>query len=476
MAGWFRSAFRFFLILFPAAVWGQANSNSALITDRLDTSLRIVSEIHIVGNSITKEHILTRELTFHKGDTLRLEEIPALLRRSEENLQNLSIFNSVHISYIDDKFNIQVYILVTERWYIFPLPIFEIAERNFNVWWKDKDFSRVVYGGVLTWNNFRGRNEFLAVSARLGYTQRIAFYYNIPYINRQQRAGLTVGYSYSRNHQAAYATEENQLLYYKNEILFAKKEVSAYTQYSYRKSLYQSHMWEASYHLVDVMDTVLLRNPDYLADGKTPQRYFTLRYFFKSDHRDLVVYPLKGYYLDVDISQNGLKFLDDDISIFSINPHVKKFWQLNRKFFFGTGLSGKISTGSHQPYYNSRSLGYGRDFLRGYEYYVIDGQQFVLLKTNLKFEILPKHELVAKFIPLRKFSTIPFAFYLNLYADAGYASDQQTNLPNPLNNEWQYSYGTGIDFVTYYDLVFRVEYSLNKLGESGFFIHFTAPI
>ena len=43
------------------------------------------------------------------------------------------------------------------------------------------------------------------------------------------------------------------------------------------------------------------------------------------------------------------------------------------------------------------------------------------------------------------------------------------------SNEFLYGYGLGLDFVTYYDIVFRVEFSANKFGETGLFLHFNAP-
>lgn len=156
--------------------------------------------------------------------------------------------------------------------------------------------------------------------------------------------------------------------------------------------------------------------------------------------------------------------------------HYKHFWPLSRRFHAAAGLSGKYSFNSKTPYYFTKGLGYRRDFIRGYEYYVMDGQHFGLLKTGIKFTLMPKKEVYAPFIPLNKFATIPFAFYLNLFSDLGYVSDTQFNETNYLNNTWQYSYGAGIDFVTYYDMIFRLEYSINKLGESGFFLHFTSPI
>ena len=106
----------------------------------------------------------------------------------------------------------------------------------------------------------------------------------------------------------------------------------------------------------------------------------------------------------------------------------------------------------------------------------MDGQNYFLFKSNLKFTLLPQKEVRMPFIPLSKFATIPYAFYLNLYSDFGYVKDDLYFEGNALNNSLQYSYGCGIDFVTYYDLVFRFEYSINKLGETGFFVHFTSPI
>jgi len=47
---------------------------------------------------------------------------------------------------------------------------------------------------------------------------------------------------------------------------------------------------------------------------------------------------------------------------------------------------------------------------------------------------------------------------------------------NPLNGKFLAGAGLGVDFVTYYDKVFRVEYTLNAEGESGFFLHFMAAI
>jgi hypothetical protein len=63
-----------------------------------------------------------------------------------------------------------------------------------------------------------------------------------------------------------------------------------------------------------------------------------------------------------------------------------------------------------------------------------------------------------------------------VFYDAAYVRDRQFGDTSPLSNRYLHGMGAGIDYVTYYDLVFRVEYSWNREGEHGLFLHFTAPI
>jgi hypothetical protein len=44
-----------------------------------------------------------------------------------------------------------------------------------------------------------------------------------------------------------------------------------------------------------------------------------------------------------------------------------------------------------------------------------------------------------------------------------------------LPNQTLYGYGAGMDLVTYYDQVFRLEATINKHGVRGFYFHMTNP-
>ena len=65
---------------------------------------------------------------------------------------------------------------------------------------------------------------------------------------------------------------------------------------------------------------------------------------------------------------------------------------------------------------------------------------------------------------------VPFKFYAKLYSDAGYAYDKDAG-NSLLNNKMIYSWGFGLDMITFYDIVFKFDYSFNQFGESGLFIH-----
>lgn len=442
-----------------------------------DSSVVRICDIVVIGNKITKEHIILRELEFRSGDAMMFTSFKEKKNRSEENLINTSLFNSVHITWlVAEQHELTVYIILKERWYIFPLPIFEVIDRNFNVWWQTKDFSRVVYGGALTWNNFRGRNEFIEAGVRLGYVQRIHFIYSIPYINRRQNSGLKFYYSYSRNRQTPFATVDDKQVFYKNEETFSRRQQNAGLEYTYRHGLYQTHFASLGYIDAQVEDTIIKLNPDFFSHSKSSNSFTVARYMYKLDHRDIVSYPLRGYEFDIELVKAGLPFLNDDIDIAYSTFNLRKYWQVSPSVFASAGLRGKVSSSAFQPYFNTRALGYNRDYVRGYEYYVADGQHFALLKTTIKYKLMSTRNIYANWIPLEKFSVIPFAFYFNVHSDAAYVDDNQFYAPNRLPNSILLGYGAGIDLVTYYDIVLRLEYSFNKFGESGLFLHFSAAI
>jgi hypothetical protein len=122
------------------------------------------------------------------------------------------------------------------------------------------------------------------------------------------------------------------------------------------------------------------------------------------------------------------------------------------------------------------AFGIGRDFVRGYEYYLINGQHYFYEKANIKYNFLPERVFRMPYPKSEKFNKLPFAAYINIFFDAGYVKDYFYFTQNTLSNKLLYGYGTGLDLVTYYDLVLRIEFSINHKNENGFYLHLIAPI
>ncbi len=65
----------------------------------------------------------------------------------------------------------------------------------------------------------------------------------------------------------------------------------------------------------------------------------------------------------------------------------------------------------------------------------------------------------------------PVTLFFTLNADIGKSYNYLFNDENPLNNNWLFGRGIGLDIVLYYKYAFQIEYSFNHLNEKGIFLH-----
>jgi outer membrane protein assembly factor BamA len=443
----------------------------------------IVGRISIKGNRLTRPNIILRELKFREGDTLMLADLPGILQHARENIFNTRLFNFVTV---DTSVNIADQLLdfsveVVERWYIWPIPFVQVSDQNLDAWWQTQDFSRITYGIDLTFYNVRGRNETLKILTHFGFNQKYGFTYRIPYINKSQTLGIGFGADLEINHQVAVKTQDNQPFYYDDPGAYPKQLTYVYTELLYRPSIYVMHTIRLAYSHYYFQDTVL-HMPGFSMTGDNNQHLGTFWYQYKNDHRDVQFYPLRGWYLDAELSHSVPFRIARNTYIKSL---FRWYLRLQKRWYYSFSFQGKLSFEKEQPYYLERGLGYGNEFVRGYEYYVVDGQHFGMLKNQFKFAILPERVEKIGFIRSSKFNTIPLALYASVFVDMGYVYAYRQYAPlqdgelipfNSLQNSFLLGYGFGLDFTTYYDVVVRLEASLNLMGKPGIYIHFTAPI
>ena len=119
-------------------------------------------------------------------------------------------------------------------------------------------------------------------------------------------------------------------------------------------------------------------------------------------------------------------------------------------------------------------MGYDH-YVRGYEYYVVDGQSYWLSKTAAKYALIEKTNFDIPYVKMKQFNKSHYSLYLGIFSDIGYVIDNQNQEQNSINNSLLWGKGIALDYVTYYDKLLRIEYSINALGEKGVFLHFSSP-
>lgn len=444
----------------------------------IDTTGRFVeiNRIFIIGNRRTREQIIRRELSVKPGDVIYSTDLPNRLDLDRKKLINTRLFNKADIRTLElDAKKIDLLVDVNERWYTFPSPIFELADRNFNEWWQNynHDFKRVNYGLRLYQFNMRGRNETLRFIAQLGFQRRFELLYRFPYIDKKQKHGLSLEFGYLETKNLAYKTEDHKYQFLRRDTILRSDRVMGIT-YTYRKSFYQTHAVKLEYRNVRINDYVKLANPEYIK-GETPteQRYTWITYQFTADHRDFFAYPLKGYQLVTGITKYGLT-PNDDVQKVEANVLYSQYFDLKKKFYLSNNSVVFWSNPQDLSYTNFGALGLKKQFVRGYELYVIEGPYYFLNKTTFKKLIFSNIYRWGR-MPIEQFRHLPISIYLKTYGDLGYVNNypqyRETGRNTRLTDKLIAGTGLGLDIIGSYDVVVRLEYSLNAEGEHGFFFH-----
>lgn len=462
------------LIFFSFQVQGQDTQSIQ------DNSSQIrVNSIYIIGNEKTEKDIILRELDFVTNYTYEWETFLGILKADQQKIFNLRLFNEVEITPLQTgPGEVEVLIAVKERWYILPSIIFQLADRNFAEWWtnQDRDWSRVNYGLKINHANVGGRNEKLRFSGQLGFTKGLEFIYSKPYIDRQQRHGLSFQLSYRDQKTVPIASKFNRQLFYTSpleEVL--RKNFSTAIRYTFRRTFYNFHVLTLGHSSTWVSQNLLKQNPDYFIQPGNRLSYSYFQYSFLHDKRDNIAYAKKGELLQLTATKYGL-FTRKDLDDLEVNVTANRYIPIGKKFHFATGMTAGWFLNPLQPYTLVRGIGYTPNFIRGYELNVIEGQQLVVQKNSLRFQLLHTNFDLSRAIDNDQFNTLPLSIYLSGNFDHGAVWDRNRIYENlALTNQYLFGYGVGIDLVTGYDAVFRLEYSINRQGIGNLFFNFKAP-
>lgn len=466
-----------FLLFFPLTIFSQPKI--------------WVENILISGNQRTHKSVITREMTFHVGDSLEINKLTEIIDRNHQNIYNLGLFNVVRLKLDTTNKNLVLSIELKERWYIFPNGGATLEERgSYDVIQKiiDKDqrpqlFHRLSLYGLVGWRNVTGRNNTLSLFGQVGFSNRFAVTYTHPWLFPKQNTDFSILAQYIERKELIYNTVDGKVQWGRtsNEPLQTQYALSIALRK--RFTVFKSLFAQVGYQYYHFSDSIANFNAEYITNQRFTEHYPTLTLVFQNDKRDIKAYPLKGWRYRIMGKFSG--YLPYSSSSFmKLGATWAHFVPLSKRWYFAYNLHNVITLGKKIPYYEKNFLWIDRqdlpDFyneLRGFELYAADAANIFIQKAEFRYALFPRKMIHVKQIPFRKFQDMPLGMFLTAFADGGYLTDNTfNNNDNFLKNKYLYGYGVGLNAHIIYDLTGRLEVSHNSLGQWHFNIHALVPI
>jgi Surface antigen variable number repeat len=459
--------FIYFTILFIFNTAFLKAQDSTYIPNISDSNkLFKVCSFNISGNKRTKNYYILRQVHFTIGDSIMQKDLPKQFEKARVQVYNTNLFNEVIVdaTYLGAD-SIAVNIKLKERWYIFPLPQFHLVDRNFREWVNrfNADLSRTVYGVSITHNNTSGKGDIFNLTALNGYSRQVSASYSVPFSNSKMTEGFSLSSYYVQNREIGLATSTNNKILFYRKTGFIRQAFGVGSSYAIRRGIFKSINFSLAGTYQKVDDSAIIFNPNYFNKQKTEMFFPDIAVSVSYVNTNKNAYPTKGLAYSYGIGKRGLGF-SGGINSLQLSGSFRKYIAHKHNFFSNVTVNGVVKLPFNQAYINQRAIGYGGLRLRGMELYVVDAvaastvnYTFRKLVFNRRFK-MPFNISAVPFIPLQ--------VYVKTFADAGYGYLPK-KYTTTFNNKLLYTGGVGLDFLTVYDIVFRVEYSFNKLGESA---------
>ena len=434
-------------------------------------SLFTIRDIVINGNERTKNSIILRELPFGVDEAHPLDFITSKFYETQQRLMNTGLFRSVVVSLnsISGK-DVLVRIDVEEKWYLYPLPFVRVVEGKFGKWWNEKgrDLNQLNYGIRFTQNNATGRNDRIQLHVMNGYTKQLSLDYSGLYLDKDLKWYTNLALAYGKNREINYVTQNNKLVPFKNPSGYIRTFSRATLDLAYRPAIKTRHTFSVGYFTDRIADTVYKLNRNF--SNAPLQRFVTVGYNLSYTDLDFIPYPTKGVLGDFTFSKVGFT---PTMNLWQLSAKTSLFKPVG-KSFFNLKLAGMVKLPFRQPFSQQDFIGRSDMFLQGYEDYIIDGVAggytklaFVHPVINTAIKV-PNIAITKK---LRIINPVPLKVYAKAFTNVGYVHNPNVTPANDLNNKMLYSGGFGLDIVAFTDLVVKLEWSFNQLGQNGLYLH-----
>jgi len=400
--------------------------SSHMVIHAQENTDKRIQNIIIIGNEITKDNVVLRELVIHKGDIPTTEK----LQESQQRLMNLLLFNRVQLNiYPHDEKSLVLIIEVTERLYFYPVPILTIQERDWTKW---------SYGLSMVNRNFRGQNEQLWAGFWLGYRPGFGIRYSDPWAG--DSVHLNTAFSFQKtnfNNRSIEDMEERHLL--------GRVSVGKWWDRIFNTAL--------TFHFDRIK--VASEFQDLMRSDNTTEYNFGIELSFRYDTRDLYSYPSSGWLNVIRFIKYGL--FENYNNYENIALDLRKYFSIGPIIlagrFYQNSLFGEI------PIYRLNYIGF-EERIRGYFYTVWSGYHVQMGSIETRFPIVPIQyiSLDLPIVPSQYLRNLKFGLSGALFIDTGIAwveADQYKK------ENFNTGFGFGFHIHLPYIEVFRVDVGFN---------------
>lgn len=407
-----------------------------------------VNRILIVGNDVTKEEVILREMKTKEGEKLNLNNLENDVKR----LYNLGLFNRIDVvpAPLNAK-NLNLVLEMEEMFYFLPIPQGGIKEGSFKKLW----------GGVnFQWRNFRGWNQTINLSFGVGYEPFISAGFSNPWIFGKHHLFYNFGVRYSRSYPRNTGMSDSL------GRIFLKDDVPSFVLDNFQTDLRIGKYLGENMSL----SAVLAYNSYYTSiyeKGRTVNRdgldrYVTSAVELKYDTRDYAKFATYGSFYDLQLSRMGIFSSSFDLNKFRAD--LRRYIPVKLSDSYAPVISARYCSvitfgGGELPVYLRESFGYA-DMVRGWDNYVFEGENKMIGSLELRIPVIKpfyvkgRDHFILRKIPGMKMLSYRYGVYATVFIDAGGVWGRGERL---FDTRFRNGYGIGLNFLLPFDFVYRTD-------------------
>ncbi len=456
--------FRFFITLL--ALFAVSNLLAQNVKVEVDS-------IFFEGNKRTKEGFLRELILLEECVEYSQTVFDSLLTESEHRLNRSSLFKTVHANVDGVKSSgktiVKICFVVDERWYTWPFPIFRLTDPNFNLWWRDKDFDRISYGGALRLENINGKGDELFVKIVSGFSQEFRLSYS-KFVRKTW--GLSYGMSYIQYPTLEVDNINGERIFKKRTPHAIKERFGVGVSTARQIDAHQSIGFSIDMYQSVALDSLLEYNSHYFGEENKSRLLTTyLSGGYHSDSRDNISFPHKGQFFSFSsrIPILGLK------KVLWMNSIDFRRYKEIKRHLFSVQFQGQWVLNAEKntafEFITSNRL---TKVPRIFDLYVPNTLNWLQSRSQYFFLVFKNKTIKTNFIPVRQFKHPFVTLAVGPFVDQAFLHSYTDN--GNLYNSWLVSTGVSVQLASYYDKVVRFDAGYNSLGDFGVFLHFTKAL